>query len=379
MTYKIDRMDEISISVGASLDVNKNSFPVILGRYGLSDIGNRNNSEQSYLGDYQYNPSEQIGDIILCAGTYYGDGKVLVYGDTSSYQNSAISSTLPMIHSVFSWLGSSRTSNIELIQTTVSLVLLLIGVIFLVILRKNTIHFVFFPVVLCIALVISAVANPMILSKDEIQGNIVYIDTSHIERFNLEPYDDDSLTGLSLSLIRNDYLPIMCTDFSKGKISKSKILIFNAPTKMFSTDEVEFIKQYMNGGGLVILSTGYEDKDASMPLLNEFDLDIYDIPLGPIPYVEDDPEEYQKEPRFVDSWPIIIGDESVTETFYGIEIEGETYVLMTFTQYGDGGFLFISDSQYLLDKNIESLDDYWPGNIQFLKNIIDELLARGVL
>jgi hypothetical protein len=35
--------------------------------------------------------------------------------------------------------------------------------------------------------------------------------------------------------------------------------------------------------------------------------------------------------------------------------------------------LIISDSQYLLDKNIESIYDYWPGNILFLKYLLNEL------
>ena len=54
---------------------------------------------------------------------------------------------------------------------------------------------------------------------------------------------------------------------------------------------------------------------------------------------------------------------------------------MTFTTNADykGGLLLISDSMFLLDKNIETTDSYWPGNIQLLKNIIDELKYRGAL
>ena len=110
-----------------------------------------------------------------------------------------------------------------------------------------------------------------------------------------------------------------------------------------------------------------------MSLLSEFQLDIYDIPLGPVPYVEENQEEYQKEPRFVDSWPIEIFDNPDTEIFYSIEILEDEYILITFTHYGKGGLLLISDSEFLYDENIESIDDYWPGNIQFLYNIIDEI------
>jgi len=50
---------------------------------------------------------------------------------------------------------------------------------------------------------------------------------------------------------------------------------------------------------------------------------------------------------------------------------------MVFVRYGSGGLLLISDSQYLLDKNIESIYDYWPGNILMLKHILDEFKEMG--
>lgn len=386
-TYKINSLDAIDISVGASLDISVGSFPMLIGRYGLSDVGDRLNAEGAYLGDYEYNRGEQIGDIILAAGAYYGNGRVLVFGDTSPFQNTAIIYSLPLVHSAFNWLSSNRTAAIEYSQIAISLTLLIVAAMLYLIISKHKIHFVFFPIILCIALVLSTALNPVLLGETEIKGNIAYIDASHRERFNLEPYEDDSLSGLMLNLMRNNYLPIVLRDFSEDKIKNCEMLIFNAPTKSFTEGEVDFIKQYIHDRGLVILSTGYLDKEASMPLLREFELDIYDLPLGPVPYVEEGPEEYQEQPRFVDSWLIIgeIGEDEndTTYPFYSIEIEGYEYILMTYTQnytlYGDGAFLLISDSEFLTDKNIESLYDYWPGNIHFLKNIIDELTEKGVL
>jgi hypothetical protein len=375
----IDEMDGIQISVGASLDVSYGSFPILLGRYGLSDIGDETNEERAFLGDYAYNPGEQIGDIILTAGAYYGNGKVVAFGDTSSFQNLAIPSSFPVINSVFSWLSSSKTGLLESTQIILSLVFLVSAFVLFMKFGKEKIRFLYVPLTLSFALIITAFANPIMLGENEIEGNIVYIDTSHIERFNLKSYEDDSLSGLMVNLVRNDYLPLILKDFSAEKLSNCEILILNAPTKAFSDGEVESIKQFMNDGGLIILSTGFEDKDASIPLLSEFGLDVDEIPLGPVPYVEEDPETYQKDPRFVSSWPIIMDGSSDTEIFYSVEILYQEYILMTFTSYGSGGLLLISDSEYLLDGNLESLEDYWPGNIQFLYHIINEMLNREVL
>jgi len=373
ITSKIDSLDEIQISVGASLDITSSSFPMIVGRYALSDEGDRLNEEMAYLGDYEYNSGEQLGDIVLVAGSYYRDGKVLVFGDTSTFQNSAIAYSYPFIQSIFTWLNSERTETGELLQIGISILLLIAAFLVYIILKNTRISFVFFPVVLCIALLISAVVNPMLIGDVKLTGNVVYIDSSHGERFSLELFTDDSVNGLMLSLNRNGYLPIILRDFSKEKITESKILFLNAPTKSFIGDEVEFLKQYMSNGGVIVLATGHEDKYASLPLLDEFELDIESIPLGPVPYVEESPEEYENEPRFVDSWPIVFNEEN-SRSYYNFTWNID-YYLMVFVEHGNGGLLLISDSQYLLDKNIESIYDYWPGNIIFLKHILDDFKA----
>jgi hypothetical protein len=60
-------------------------------------------------------------------------------------------------------------------------------------------------------------------------------------------------------------------------------------------------------------------------------------------------------------------------SYYNFTWEDLTYHLVVFIKHGAGGLLVIGDSQYLLDKNIESIYDYWPGNILFLKYLINEI------
>ncbi|MDH7507006.1 MAG: hypothetical protein QHH15_04370, partial [Candidatus Thermoplasmatota archaeon] len=207
----------------------------------------------------------------------------------------------------------------------------------------------------------------------EISKNVVYIDASHNQRFNLESFTEKSINGLILNLNRNGYQPIILREFQQEKIKKSKLLVLNAPTKSFTNDEVEFLDQYMLNGGFIILATGYPDKQAVEKILKKYELDVLNTPIGPFPYVEENPEKYENEPRFVDSWPIIFNQEK-GQSFYNFTWYNE-YHLMVFVKQGKGGILVIGDSQYLLDKNIESIYDYWPGNIILLKNIIDEFKA----
>jgi hypothetical protein len=370
ITYNLNSYDEIQISVGASLNTPLNAFPIVSGRYGLSDRGNSLNEDFSFLGDYEYNQGEEIGDIILAAATYYGEGKVIVFGDTSTFQNGALPYSYSFIHNIFTWLKSEQPATTIFLQNAVSILLLIAAIIFVFSNKKKSIHKAVFPFVFALGLLISVIINPLIIPDMQISGNVVYIDSSHNERFNLEPFTEKSVNGLILNLNRNGYIPIILREFSEERIEKSKMLIFNAPSQSITPDEVEFLSKYMSNGGIIILATGYSDKLAVSNLLDKYNIGILDVPLGPFPYVEENPEEYENEPRFVDSWPTVF-DENIGRSYFNFTWNID-YHLMVFVKQGKGGLLLISDSQYLLDKNIESIYDYWPGNIILLKNILDE-------
>ena len=374
ITASLMSLDELQYGIGASLDLSESAFPIIIGSSVLSDKGNRLNSDIAYLGDYEYNKGEQLGDVILAAGAYYGNGKVLVFGDTSSFQNAALPFSYSFLQSSFLWLSNQQTSTMALLQVSISLLLLTGAIIVYLFFKNKTISFAWLPLLLCISLLFSAALNPLLITtpQEKRNGTIAYIDASHNERFSLESFTDDSVNGLLINLERNNLMPVLLREFSQESILKSDLLIFNAPTKAFSADDVGFLQSYMNDGGIVILATGYEDKAASLPLLKTFDLDIESIPLGPVPYVEENLTLYQNEPRFVDSWPVSF-QQNQTISFYNFTWGDLTYHLVVFTRQGAGGLLLIGDSQFLLDKNIESIYDYWPGNILFLKYLLDEL------
>jgi hypothetical protein len=293
-----------------------------------------------------------------------------VFGDTSTFQNGALPYSYSFIYNIFTWLKSEQTATTIFLQNAVSILLLIVAIIFIFSNRKKSIYKAVFPFVFTLGLLISVIINPLIIPDMQISGNVVYIDSSHNERFNLEPYTEKSVNGLILNLNRNGYLPIILREFLPERIEKSKMLIFNAPSQSITSDEVEFLSIYMSNGGIIILATGYSDKSAISNLLDKYNIDILDVPLGPFPYVEENPEEYENEPRFVNSWPIVF-DENIGQSYFNFTWNID-YHLMIFVKQGKGGLLLISDSQYLLDKNIESIYDYWPGNIILLKNILDE-------
>jgi len=374
ITAPLTSLDELQYGVGASLDLSSSAFPIIVGSSVLSDMGNRSNADIAYLGDYEYNKGEQLGDVVLVAGAYYGNGKVLVFGDTSSFQNAALPFSSSFLQSTFLWLSNQQTGTGSMLQTA-GFSLLFIGAVIVYLFCKNTtIAFAWFPFLLCISLLVSASFNSSLVTRplEQDSTSIAYIDESHGERFSRESFTDDSMNGLLLNLERNNIIPMLLREFSHERIVQSDLLFFNAPTKAFTTDDVSFLQSYMEAGGIVIIASGYDDKTACLPLLEVFNLDIESTPLGPVPYVEENLTLYQNEPRFVDSWPVTF-QQNQTISFYNFTWGDLTYHLVVFVRHGAGGLLLISDSQFLLDKNLESIYDYWPGNILFVKYLLDEL------
>ena len=372
ITIPLSGIDEIQYGVGASLNITSPAYPIVIGTYALSDQGNQSSQDLAYLGDYTYNKGEQLGDVILVAASYYGAGKVLVFGDTSSFQNPALPFSYPFLQSTFSWLSTRQNGNSYFLQTGFSILILILAILLFYFSKKTEKLFTLFPLVLCGTLLLTTTINPVLFTQNTQSESLVAIDASHTERFSQEPFTDDSVNGLIMNLQRNNLLPILVREFSSNTVSSSKILIFIAPTTSFTHDQIMMLSQYMEKGGFIILATGFDDEDASLPLLQHFNISVESTPLGPVPYVEGNISQYQNEPRFVDSWPLSF-PEPQSISYYNFTWDDSTYHLVILEKYGKGGLLVIGDSQFILDKNIESIYDYWPGNIIFLKHLINEI------
>lgn len=96
--------NDVGISIGASLNINYPASPMIIAKYGFSDIGNINEKGYGYMGNRKYDingyygTKEQKGDIVICACQNFGKGKIIVFGDTSPFQNLSLINTIKFIN-----------------------------------------------------------------------------------------------------------------------------------------------------------------------------------------------------------------------------------------------------------------------------------------
>jgi hypothetical protein len=293
------------ISIGASLSASPPAYPVITGKYGFSDLGNVLNAYGAYLGNYSYERGEQLGDVILAAGLRHGKGKVLVFGDTSPVQNGALPfSFVPFTQNMFKWL-----SHKEKLQTTYLKPIgwLLMGsslFIFLKRFRRSLIVLGISGATIALSLLMVDTWNGLVMTHEAPRGPFALVDLSHGERSDLAPFQKNSVGGCLASLIRNGYWPLFIDQLSEKELALGKMLVMIAPSQPFSKSEIDYVGQFMQKGGLILLAVGWEEKEASEKFLKSMKIDIIPVPLGPVPYLkEKNPPANQ--PQFVSAWPIM--------------------------------------------------------------------------
>jgi hypothetical protein len=370
ITHNIgDEENEAGIVVGASLKTKYPAVPLIMGRYGYSDTGNLLNPDHGYIGNFEYDMSEQLGDLVLAAQQRYGKGKVLVFGDTSGFVNAILVDSYPFINRVFNWLASDSMPEPYPLRLALCLVFLA-GAVVLFLRTNRNMATLFFGALVIVLIVVSAGFASSWKIERPITGNIAYVDASHFERYSKESWRDDGIMGLNLNLMRNGYLPFQLRDFSPQKIADSDLLVLVAPTEPFSKGEVETLKTYVQNGGFLILTVGWEERNASLPIVEAFNFRLSDAHLG---YFKVKVPGTNEMAMFWEAWPVYSNDDKAEEICSTRE-----YPLIAMRDYGKGKFVIIGDSNFFLNKNLEMDKQPYMDNINFLKWLLTKLAASQV-
>ena len=302
---------------------------------------------------------ENAGNLVLVAESRYGLGRVLVFGDNSPFQNADITQSHQFVTDVFTYL-SNRTFSIQF-KYLLSLLMLITGLVIL--LAKD--DFSPFLVFIIAGFFLIVQINKSINNHSsilELNAKTALIDKSHMERFNVDLWDQDGLGGISLNLMRNAYLPFMIKEFDSKIILKSRILLIVAPEKPYSYKEIGVIENWVRNGGTAIICSGWSDQNPVRGLLARFNLGIYNIPLGSI--------SSEKAPgiSMQSAWPVY-SKEGTAETLCRFL----NYPVVIYKTINKGGVILIGDSRYMLNNNVESIPTYNSSNIQFIKMLLDKI------
>lgn len=304
------------LAVGASLAITKAAGPLILGRYGFADHGDSlNGGVAAFLGNAVRDRDEKVGDVVLVAGQDIGRGRVLVFGDTSPFQNGALLLSQDLVSDAVSWVCGRNDEGRRL----------------------------------------------ALAPYEQTAG----VDFTLHPRGGVSLFTDGSLGGLANCLARKQVtaVPVFSRDqWDGGGECVLERLFVAGPTRMSPRDAGHLLN-YMNRGGNLILCQGYADPQPCEHLLDAVGLAITNVPLG------DGGAGCGVNHK--DAWALSCGPGAAGDTTVMASAFGHPTVIVK--NCGRGSLTLVGDAGFLLDENLEGEHTANRRNIAFLDSLLDYL------
>jgi hypothetical protein len=373
------------ISVGASLAVAAPARSLVTGTYAHSDLGNRLNVQGAFLGNYAYDRGERVGDIPLVAMQRHGDGRVLVLGDTSTFQNGALVATaetfVPPLMDLA--LGGTVIAAVWWPWTWWTVSGLVIGLAASgLLVGFATLHGPLPRAHWC--LVGLAAWSLAMLALDRLQAGplqpvagpalaghaarpLACIAIGDMERVGVVGPHAFGYGGLQMGLARDGFLPLLSRDPQAH--ADAALIVYQASLSFEDPLAVERALRFVREGGSIILASGARTRAAANRLLARVNLALTEVPLGAAPVIADaDPEA----PRFRDAFALAFKDPQATDPGLGYQVlwsYRDLPVVVGLT-LGRGRLVVIGDEHLLGDDALENMQGHHLGNIRLLSRIV---------
>jgi hypothetical protein len=356
--------NRLSILVGASLELKPPARPLVMGRFAYGDWGTDDDVEdKGHLGDFEYQTTERLGDLVLVAGEHVGKGKVLVFGDTTSFFNNNLNRSNEILRSALTWFGEPARyawfngKTIGILSILGVLALLVVSL-----MARETAA----PATLAVLAVFSLIAHRPagLISIDQNVGR----EKLAIFDFSQHPYASkhgsmgEALYGLSISFLRYGLLPVTQNHWNRELLDNAKFLYLNAPRQSFSASRRKDIMDFMERGGVVIMGCGAHHYANSRSLLEPLGLSIRNLPLGRF----FDRPAFNQPIQYFSAWPIEVDNPDATV----VSLYGD-WPLMVDVPVGNGRLFLVADSEFFHNKNLESHEAFSQQNIQFVRTMLD--------
>lgn len=359
------RQPGMQVLIGASLTVLPPARTLLVGRDGYSDPGNEENLAEGFLGNMQYDRGERFGDIALVAESSAGAGRVLVFGDTTPFQNAALPHSYAFIDDVFAWLAVAPSAASARIVRAVAGVLLVIACIVLLVVVASTRGGTTMLSLAALAM-LAATIVPSMLSGAPGAGDTAFgaryavVDLSHFEAAD-RWRSSESVDGLALNLQRNGYACFLMPEFDPALVRGAAIVVVPTPLEPFERVELQAVDECVRAGGLLIVTAGAEHPAGSFGLL-----DYYGFSLGTAPLGQATAAWGEQIAHFWSAWPV----EARSGSNVRVIAKAWDYPVVVYRPEGAGGVLVVGDGAFLLNKNLEDNRSYNEHNILFFREIL---------
>ncbi len=354
--------------------------PLLVGRYAFCDAGVRENVPGSFLGNYHYEPGEQLGDVVLAATVVYGRGRIVVWGDTSAFQGGLSSDYARLVGPLLAWLSRPAAWTEQPLIRRAALIGFAAAVVWCWAAVASPFQLLAVAISLLMGMVIPwTLSVPNIQARAPVDRQTFMVDRSHMESTGHYEARVNSVGPLYAYLVRSGFRVLDIDDWDAGAVRRARGVAFVAPQKSFTSREINDVLLAERDGAVVILTTGQPDSAGSRPLLVAHDLALAPRPMGTV--TSADPassrREREQHPRFLDAWPITTSGGGDPAALPGVDViyRQADDVVALFPRMGKGGLLLISDTRFFSDMNVEDMSGYWVGNLALIHDLFKKYLG----
>ena len=326
---------DVQLGTGASLDISPPAFPIIASQWAFSDLGDYENcGHGAFMGNGRHDSGEAVGHLVLVAGEEVGSGRVLVFGDTSPFQNGAHFLSQRLIANSVRWVCAEGAGG----------------------------------------------GNDAIYGAGDLSGadisctgvlGIRPFEAVAAIDFGLNPDAARSLfTEASLGAMANCFYRVGITPFqlcargdwpwdSSG--TEAAFIVLVAPTRRLGQGVTCRLMDYMYSGGRLIIAKGHSSPEPCAGLLGGLGFEIEPVPLGS--------GEGAKPLCHRSAWGISYS--GPPDTLLHAEAFG--WPTAVTKRVGKGSLTLIGDARLLADEGLERETAAVPENVAFVTALIDDL------
>lgn len=350
--------------LGCSLELSRDATPLLTAARGFSDRGNAKDVKRAGLGDLTLGRGERREGVVLAAEARVGRGRVLVFGDTSAFQDACLPRAYPLVAQVTGHALCGSRPSIPL--TTASTVIAGALAILLFLRRRGAAGDG--GAWLCVG-VVSGAAFGLGLGLDPDRPDILpeprhiaWVDLSRGSPASTKSPSRWSIAGLDHALAATGRLPLHLRDGVIGQLAdRPGALIVPAPRTGWSADELAAVEHYLQSGGTVWVLAGCREFAAAPELLARFGVAIGDLPLGTAPgacsVAGGAPVEA------AEAWPVL-ADQAVTVA------TAWEHRLAVRKAVGDGQLLVVGDPGLFLGDGLEQSKKINESNQAFFAELV---------
>lgn len=365
-------VDETSIGVWGGASVNTAdpfATPLLIANFGISDPSLKiAKSDGDYTGNRRFDRGDEFSNTPLGYAKKYGNGEIILFGDTSYLQTPQLMYNWRFIYQIF------NKESAFFIPNFLQIILIIGNILFAIIICK-TINVKKYRMSLILCLLVTTtlgivIGNTLLSSPynqplNMLTGEYTVIDNSLENYYSTSMLEKDSVTGIGyISMTHNRPAFVIASKNETTAVHRASTYIIINPTEVI--DEV-LVTDSLNRGTDVLIIAGKEYYKNIRNLLEGNKIFLTNTFLGPIPWKNSMIENTSVDdaPEFVEAWEVSY-DENTTFPLY--EIDG--YVPAVYTKIGNGTLYYIADSRFIDKENIEGEFSGKIGNIKLLERIL---------